>query len=294
MNRYPGLAETYKQTDVAEGSASYMDGVSSAIAWGGCGQSEQELLDAMRGALRTELVQINEPEMEVFGHDHYSLGLVSGLIMREQGRMGWEHQVSLGERPVDLVVEGILPMAPPENHEIREQVKAAVEKFNSETGKVVDPFLATMADPASIRVVMPYKLIQGAFGTQGFILPKAVPGMELILAIDVRFGSADGRLNGELKGQTVGVVEDGNPCATADESKSQWIIPLEASSLQTDGTFFEISSPQFQVTGPHERLVSRPQGGVRWYCLEENTVSTPEGAMKPLNTVKPLVTRTWW
>ncbi|MCB0386104.1 MAG: hypothetical protein KDD43_11985, partial [Bdellovibrionales bacterium] len=208
MNRFPGLAETYKSTDVAEGSASYMDGVSSAIAWGGCAQSERELLDTLRGALRTELVQLDDPKGEAFGHDHYSLGLLSGLIMREQGRIGWEHLVAMGQRPVDLVLEGVIPMAPPENHDIRDKVKAAVDQFNEETGKLVEPFLDIYSAPDSVHFAVPHSMIQGAFGTQGFVAPKAIPGLELILAIDVRFGAADGSVTGELKGQTAGVLEN--------------------------------------------------------------------------------------
>lgn len=271
QQRFPGYEQNFVETDVFEGSASYMDAVSTVIGWQGCQVSEAELLNQIRAVITTDLVFLDEVGGEIFGHDHYSLGLAAGLIMREQGRMGWEQQVSLIQRPVDLVLEGIMPITPPHEPLIEQKVKEAVAAYNTSTGAIVEPFIEAFLNPDMVKIAIPTKWIVGSFGTIGFVAPRSLPGAEITMNVESLFESPNGAVSAEAKQVTFGELSVGNPCPSLSDNGSYWVVPLDRAHLGITATEFSIQAPNFTAQGPASQMPLLSHQGHDWYCMSDPT-----------------------
>lgn len=248
---FPELKEAIRSTDVKEGSAQYATAVMTALAELGCDASEEALWARVHANVRRFLVSAP-----------YSLGFLSGFLLREQGAPGWEAKVMTGVTPTDLLLSEVTPVVQKENEQLVAEAKRDTDARNAVVAQELEPLVDRMAGEDFYRVVVPAASMAGSFGTTGFYQLVNEPGAPRAIR-HLRATFVTGGSSIDVRSWSVLRVRP-TPCQT---TLNNYVIALPKSAVTSEGATFSSTFPQ--VTFANLRATERTdEAGLSWLCPE--------------------------
>lgn len=147
LSEYTEEAAYYNHVDRTEGGTRYADVIMTALAGNGCEASEEELL----ADIRQHLPPIHF-RLEGKG-ESYVLGLLAGLLLRENPVDLWHTRVEEGETLQGILLDGVIATPQPEDTELQASVQSSAENQNDYLDTVVGDSLAAYDSDDYYRLV---------------------------------------------------------------------------------------------------------------------------------------------
>jgi len=165
----PDDASRIRQTDLVEGTARYIEIAAEIMAQGHPFNSI-----TFRHAL---IEQLMEPSRYVYTQadsESYILGALAGFILDEEKKT-WQSRVAEGITPLEIVLEAVLPVPAPLDHNLAADVKEEVRKINSATGPDIDAFRKRYTLAGVTRIFVDTDLAGSYSLSKGFFRVREIP-----------------------------------------------------------------------------------------------------------------------
>jgi hypothetical protein len=252
------------ETDVLEGTARYVEARAVVLGKLGCSATDEAVLAEVKGNGSTFI----GPTMFEAGLEPYDLGLVALQLLRKRGASGFETAIQAGTAPVDVLLEGVAPIAQTEDPAVVDAAKSTIESRNAAAAKWIEPMLVRLDSPTSVRVALPlawmgssyessdpYRLVNEP-GEPQVERMRSVTLEDPVSQIKVKVGGID----------TISFVE--TPCATASVAATHFLVlPLDAGAvtLGASGTRLAASTAGLSVSDLPVQ-VKTDSAGREWVC----------------------------
>jgi hypothetical protein len=150
--------------DVTEGTAEYASGMMAAVVELGCDASDEALI----AAVVAHLDEFASLDHYAGGREPYDLGVLAGLLLRQEQVANWETFAEFGSTPHEMLLEAATPVDQPDDPGRQMAAQAAVDARNLAAAEKIEPLLEHMASPDYHRVPLPFDWIAGSFSLGGF------------------------------------------------------------------------------------------------------------------------------
>lgn len=223
--------------DIIEGTASYIEGLAQAFAGGEAGRPEAWA----KGAF---------PRADVLSLDgeSYALGALAIYILDRRDAKGWQAIID-GQTPVQRLLATVPQVVDVPDAALEQRISEHVDAQNRELALLIEPVIAQLKHPDTVRVMVPMSAVAGSMMYSGSY--QLEQGADSIwLGFSAQLSPSGGRVT--FKGRTItGAVS--NACGEKDEFL---VVPIAASEfpsgpaerLRLKGDGFEIDTP-FPVKG---------------------------------------------
>ncbi|MEW5734323.1 MAG: hypothetical protein AB1921_05690 [Thermodesulfobacteriota bacterium] len=165
--------------DILEGTAKYVEltGLASGFAdpAGGPAEKDSYLLDYLVGYYNEQWAWEPYRKLDPLAFtiikdmESYALGPLAGILMDQRGPADWKRRVQDGERPLDVLLEGVSPFAAADDPDLMAQMKEKIDESN----KALEPELAAFLDEGRWQdffwIRCPAQLLGGYLSPAGFV-----------------------------------------------------------------------------------------------------------------------------
>lgn len=199
---YPEEAKRARTTDAGEGAAGYFDGVAEAVATGAVWGRPAEL---RRYAPFEPLTGSIDPDRLTIDGESTALGGVAGLLLDET-KKGWKTQVAQhGRTPLDLLLDGVRPVAEPASDDLRRSIQDEVVKQNSDLVLRLNPLIANYNDGSRNLLLVPLATAIGDLNATGIYTSHDAP-YTMVTSLTGTFAMKSGTLRADDASVFLGTV----------------------------------------------------------------------------------------
>ncbi len=254
---HPADLEQYRSLHVLEGSAQYATIVSSVLATLGCDVTEDELVHEATANLDRGFF-IHAPPAAI---EPYQRGMLAGLLLRRDGVVGWEAAVESGTPPLELLLDGVVPIAQPNDATLEQAIEDQVAAENAAIGMEVEPMLEHLGSAAHLRMAVSSSWFSGSFQTTGiYSLPQLEAEPDVYVALSATVDVPSGAIV-ELVGET-SLVGVSTPCAVPPDSV---VLTMSAADVTVVDGLATSLAPSVAFAGLPVEQVQDPSG-LPWLC----------------------------
>lgn len=227
LSEYSEEAVNLSYVDRIEGSTRYVDTMMTALAENGCDATEEDLL----ADIRQHLPPIHY-RLEGSG-ESYVLGLLAGLLLRENPVDLWHSRVEEGETLQGVLLDGVAPMPQTEDTELQTSIQSSAAQQNEYLDGIIGQTLEEYDSRDYYRLVFDSVNSLGSYELSGSYRLATHPQFT---AIDL---SASGAFS---HGATIHLNNknilglDSSPCEGFYGLPAVVTLPKEAVDWHTDGT----------------------------------------------------------
>ncbi|WAS92620.1 hypothetical protein [Nannocystis punicea] len=249
-----------RRYECTEGSAEYASLMMSALAELGCEASDAELLALAReradDGLFLGIAGYNP------GREFYDLGVLAGLLLREQQVPGWELEVEDGTPPVELALAGVTPASQPDDPALQASVQSVVDARNASLATLIEPMLEHMQSAEYTRIPVSYGWIAGSFQVGGFYYLAEDPAEpEVLLSFSAELDPPSGvAISVQQLTALTGVT---TPCALP--AGNSIVLTIPTADLEVAADKATATNARLKFSGL-EVEATTDIGGLPWLC----------------------------
>jgi hypothetical protein len=253
--------ESLAEVDVLEGTAQYAGTIAVVLGKLGCAADEKTIFAEVKANAATFM---NGEKLDPSG-EPYNLGLVALQLLRQSSAKGFEAKIEAGMTPVDVLFEGVTPIAQTEDPTVVDAVKTKIEARNTAASKWIDPLLTGLDAPASVRIVLPMTWAVGAYERRDAYYLANEPGRPL--AEQLGEMTLEEPVSGvTIKLMDVNVISGVNtPCGPT--TPMDLVVPLGPTgiTLSANETKLSAQTSELEVTDLPIQ-VKTDTAGLKWVC----------------------------
>jgi hypothetical protein len=171
QKEYADEARRAAPADAAEGAAGYFDAVAAAMSEGA---DRKDAKDVREHVSYAPLDQGLDPRHLTVDGEAAPLGALSGLLLDET-KKPWQQQVSRGQPPVGLLLQGVAPVPEQPSDDLRQGIQDVLAKQNSDLIPRFNPLLRAYNDKGDALLLVPLQTATGDLDTGGYYTTKDVP-----------------------------------------------------------------------------------------------------------------------
>lgn len=254
------FAHEYRNSmDRIEGTARYVEYISSVLADFGCESSESNIYNAIVNKLNTEMGYSVSGSYFQLDAEAYDLGSLAGFILRFIKKdTTWYQQAVLGHTPMDILFTNIRQ----QEDQLPADLKNEFLTFADNQNKVVSGWLASdialMNNHDSIRLVLNDSSFRSSiYSPKGFFLLSTMPDVILVpLARGVEFGNNEWKLS--VLADSVMFKKIQSPCS----GSTMFVTPQNSVTI-TNGQL-DVKSNKLNGSMSGELMID--DKGVKWFC----------------------------
>lgn len=263
VTEYPEELVRFNRVDRTEGSAKYVECLSSAIANIGCWASESDLFSFL-----SEEIKFNN-SFEKAGYyplagEPYFLGEISGVLLRRIGKAYWENRIIQGDTPLDIIFEDVEPMIDDDNTIILSNIQDHYENLNEQLRLFIEPLMDSWNSTDFVRVTIPRTWGAGSYIGHGERLQYQNGSENLTISqyITGVYQTSAGELMEVTDLSIIWTAE--SPCGNFGDS-----FPLPKAQFdETANNCIVFNDSQISSTGCIEYEVVIGDNGENWVCLK--------------------------
>lgn len=166
LENYPEEATRFNRVDRIEGSAAYVDRVSTIIANTSCDISDDNLFTYLSGEIKLDNMYENTGFYPL-GGEPYFLGEISGLLLKQLNKPGWENLVISGDTPLDILFDGVSSIDDTEDEQLLTSVRNYYNDMNEQLRNQLEPLIDSWNSMNFVRVSLPMSWRAGSFTSSG-------------------------------------------------------------------------------------------------------------------------------
>jgi|GEM_PF-5481482 len=258
-SKYPQEAASVRGTDIAEGTAYYVEMIASGLSVVGCGSSESDL----NGYLTSQIDRILnlEKPMVIKVLESYEVGALAVLNLRKMGAEDWQNKIVRAQTPLEVLLSNRSAAIQKDDLSLATRAKRETDQVNAQVERVVKPTLDKLRSSSYTRVSYPLAWSGGAISHQGEFLLKDEGGLLVDIHAQGRFVSPDGKSSFEVN-DTALIEGLTSPC---DDGPHSQVALVETAVVSGAGTTMAVHSEGLKASGIADLRVDG--GGHQWLCF---------------------------
>lgn len=240
--------------DRSEGSTRYADMIMTALAENGCEATEATLLADIRDHLPPIHFRLKG------SGEAYNMGLLAGLLLREQDKDQWHERVQAGETLQGVLLDKVAPQPQADDIALQQSVKQQAEAENQRLDAIIGQTLAAYNSDDHYRLVYDSINSLGSFSISGRYRLTGQPGVESIELASTGLLAHGAHIT--LIDQNVLELES-SPCDSLYALPTAIVLPKADVTLHSDGT---ANSESEGVSFTGLRVEEIEVNGHSWLC----------------------------
>lgn len=251
--------EVLSSTDDFEGSARYVEVLSTALASQGCRAEEGDLLEFARSWSRKDL-DLSQT-LGFFGLDveGYSLGALSGFLLRWTSPISkWEDRVAEGETPVEILLQQSSPEEEAMDQDLAEKFEQSAIQLQIHADSMLAESRDTLRSEDLVYVSFPRGWKPGSTSFAGFYVERDQSFGYGVIRQDLAFQSGDSRVESQ-KGLVQIFMSRPSPC-----SFQGWVFPVRESQIEISELSVQVQTSKLNGHFKGERQWG--SDGTLWIC----------------------------
>lgn len=260
-NEFP--LEVNSTTDGYEGTASYAEAISVALAKDGCDAAEGQLRSYATSVVKKDMSLINSirraTDLSIEG---YSIGSLASFLLRWDAPVEqWEKRVEVGESPVEILLQDTEVVIEEADNKLSEEFEAMAAEISRLATTEIGEAQKIMTSDSLVMLMLPRSWKPGSTGYNGFYVDTETSINYGVISDELNFVSGENRLKSEIGLVTVR-FNTTHPC-----EEYGWTIPVRVSDVVAMGSKFIVSGDKIAGTTAGKMKLS--SDGVKWLCAGE-------------------------
>lgn len=211
--QYP--KEVLITADGYEGSAQYVEVMSSAIAKHGCKATESDLKKAALETVNQSFDFAVSGEILQLDSEGYSIGGLAALVLRfssEKTLAEWNRELSKGKTALEILLDDIAPVKQTASKALAQKFYSKAKEQNAKYSKLLDSPIGAWADKSFVRLSLPYEWLLSNLMPQFFAVSEKLEIDVFPLYVEHTYRSPKGTNNLVVNANTVIFTEPIEPC----------------------------------------------------------------------------------
>lgn len=258
---YPN--EVLSTTDGYEGTANYVELMSTAIAELGCSASDSDLRAKAIKIVNSSHSYILDPAQLSLDGEGYSIGSLAALLLRFnlKNLSAWNQSVKEGKTPLEILLKSVEPSTQVADKSIARSYYSSAKTKNVEYSKVLDIPIQNWSDKAFVRVAVPYSWMLSNLMPKFFAVPTALKMDVYPLAVDHQYKSKSGSGEMTIKENSVLFEDMSGMCGPG-----QYISIPKNTVVEAVG---KVSFNNSIATGTIVGAWKKDSAGFDYFCVNE-------------------------
>jgi len=265
--KYP--MEVGMTTDGYEGSASFAELLGDTFSKFGCENYNKNANDYIAGHIVDGRISFLNGEMFALDVEGYLVGLVAGLILRQQNVIpNWQERLANGETPLVQLMTLVTPKFQPiDNDAMTEKFIQTQQKEQAKVDSFLGETYKNIANSQSVYISVPSSWAPSTFSPIEFYYDPALKLELTPMATDFHFNNTDTSSKLVSKTNAVYIGVESNPCK--QETDGYWLFIVSSNEVsQSNSNRIEVKNKLFEGSLGGELVTD--SRGFKWFCAGVN------------------------